>query len=159
MLIGGAYIHAMDLQHTSTDAYKLELLKFVRQLPPFISGQCWLWPNLMNTGYGHITTPRTGLMLAHRYAYELLVGPIPTGSFICHHCDVPACVNPEHHFIGTRDDNMRDAVNKGRMASWKKLTREQCAEVRSSGDTYKKLGARFGVSTGTIFNIRHGVRA
>lgn len=146
----------MDTPTASTDEYKIELLKFMQRLPPFVSGQCWLWPNLRVNGYGHITTPRTGTVLAHRYAYELLVAPIPGELFVCHTCDVPACVNPEHHFLGTRDDNMRDAVAKGRMASWKKLSRDQCADVRASRDTYRTLADRYGVSAGTIFTIRHG---
>ena len=50
----------------------------------------------------------------HRYMYELAVGPIPKGMFVCHHCDVPRCGNPQHLFVGTTQDNTADMVRKGR---------------------------------------------
>ena len=53
-------------------------------------------------------------MTAHRYSWELLVGPIPDGLILCHHCDTPLCVRPDHLFAGTHVDNIRDMFAKGR---------------------------------------------
>ena len=82
---------------------------------------CWEW-----TGYrqkfGHGSLARvTGhvkpeYILAHRYAWELLVGPIPAGACLLHKCDNPPCVNPDHCYVGDRFDNARDKIERGRHA-------------------------------------------
>lgn len=76
---------------------------------------CWLWRGCLNAqGYGNFRH-RGRSQLTNRVAYELATGTIPpTGLDVCHRCDVPACVNPDHLFLGTRSDNVRDMVQKGR---------------------------------------------
>lgn len=77
---------------------------------------CWLWTGRRDgAGYGQIFVQgrRIGV---HRLSWLLNCGEIPEGLFVCHHCDVPLCVRPDHLFVGTHDDNMRDAAIKGRMA-------------------------------------------
>lgn len=80
---------------------------------------CWLWAGYRAPGgYGKVYWRRQK-HLAHRLAYELLVGPVPSGMQVCHRCDNPSCVNPAHLFVGTQKDNMKDAVRKGRVRGQK----------------------------------------
>lgn len=79
---------------------------------------CWLWTgSRADTGYGVHWTDEKKLVGAHRYSYELHNGPIPEGLFACHHCDNPPCVNPDHLFPGTAEDNAQDMSRKGRWAN------------------------------------------
>lgn len=85
-----------------------------RSIPEPNSG-CWLWLGVPKTkqGYGHIEIAKCTWM-AHRASWAAFNGPIPPGLFVLHKCDVGACINPEHLFLGTACDNMRDCVTKGR---------------------------------------------
>jgi hypothetical protein len=75
---------------------------------------CWLYTKLLMKGYGHINID--GIKVpAHRISYELHNSQIPDGLYICHKCDIRACVNPEHLFTGTHLDNMRDMAEKNKL--------------------------------------------
>ncbi len=80
---------------------------------------CVEWVGSTRNGYGRLVTgSRTNgtrkSVSAHRAAYEAHIGPIPKGLYVLHRCDNPKCINPEHLFIGTRQDNVDDREKKGR---------------------------------------------
>jgi len=98
---------------------------------------CWLWVAYIdNTGYGSLSYGCRGdTEGAHRVSYELYKGPIPKGMCILHTCDTPTCVNPDHLFLGTQLDNIKDRNSKGRAAKGEthgsaKLTEEQVVTIR-----------------------------
>lgn len=83
------------------------------------SGECWLWTaGRTKAGYGKFCVHKhtAGTVLAHRFAYAQLVAPIPDGRFVCHHCDNPSCVRPDHLFLGDAEANMQDMSAKARGA-------------------------------------------
>jgi hypothetical protein len=87
------------------------------------TADCWIWTAAVlkpEWPYGVIQRGGRGegTLLAHRVTFELAYGPIPDGLLVLHHCDNPRCVRPEHLFLGTQEDNLRDSALKGRNALW-----------------------------------------
>lgn len=129
---------------------------------------CWLWAGaLMSSGYGHML--HEGRYIGtHRLAYKLFVGDIPDGLVICHRCDVKPCVNPDHLWAGTTQENLIDCRDKGRLRPGRqpgemnpkaRLTEAEVIEIRSAPREYGSrpaLAARYGVSVGMICQIRGG---
>lgn len=130
---------------------------------------CWLWTaSTHEFGYGVIGCPdRPGRTLrAHRVSWEWAHGEIPKGLLVLHKCDVPACVNPDHLFLGTHKDNSDDKVSKGRQAKIgngrgeespnSKLTWEKVRDIRKrseSGETQRSIAARYGIDKSNVAAI------
>lgn len=122
---------------------------------------CALWTGFKNGGgYG---TFRSGgrAVLAHRYAWELVHGPISNGLHACHRCDVRACVNERHLFLGTNAENVADRNAKGRQAHVRgeasgstKLTDDDIIWLRNSTDTNRSAAKALGVHPSTVGLIR-----
>lgn len=123
---------------------------------------CLLWTSTVTgkgyalLGIGHRDTRRE--VRAHRLAYEVAKGPIPDGMQVLHKCDVPSCINPEHLFLGTNQDNMDDKVAKrrqprGECAGNAKLTEAQVRAIRIDERPRREIARAFGLSPGTVTNI------
>lgn len=130
-------------------------------------GECWEWTaRRIWKGYGRVRIEGKDVA-THRYAWSLLHGPIPDGMWVLHTCDNPPCVNPEHLFLGTALDNVRDMISKGRKVksggksfgsrnAAAKLTEDQVRQIRSlaeQGAKHSMLARRFGVAQGTIRRV------
>lgn len=137
-------------------------------------GGCWLWTGAKNgMGYGCLDVDgRT--VRAHRFSYEMEHGPVPSDMLVCHHCDNPSCVNPDHLFLGTPSDNMRDMARKGRSGGYRsgvgnglteerhpmaRLARSDVARIKAmlfAGHTQTSIAALYGVRPNTISRIARG---
>lgn len=133
---------------------------------------CWDWTGYKSHGYGRITVgPRRNQKTwsAHRLSWTLAFGEIPLGMVVCHRCDNPSCVRPDHLFIGTQQDNIRDMVAKGRHAIGPrrayarganvygaKLSDDEVREVRqlaSLGWKKGRIAELFCISETQVYNI------
>jgi len=131
------------------------------------SDGCWVWTGMTNDdGYGLLRVgSRRGM--AHRISWEESFGPIPNGLLVCHHCDNPKCVRPDHLFLGTDRDNSADMRKKGRAASCRgeknpkaKLTFADAEMIRLAYETLpvkqKDLAVAFGVTSSCISHVITG---
>jgi hypothetical protein len=116
---------------------------------------CWIWTGSKGRrGYGQ-TNFKSNRITASRFSYELFVGPIEKNKMICHTCDVPSCVNPEHLWSGSAIENSMDMVDKGRQNS--KLTPTDVFKIRTmldNGYNQSAIKEKFNVSSSQISNIK-----
>lgn len=148
-----------------------------RYIPEPNSG-CWIWTAYCDSdGYGicctgSIKAKTRRYLKAHRLAYEVFVEPLKNGQIVCHKCDNPSCVNPDHLFAGTWQDNVDDMMAKGRHKVGgnphhgetngnAKLTDKDvafiranhCVGIRNGFGSTSNLATRFGVDRSTIQRI------
>lgn len=127
---------------------------------------CWRWRGKLDphTGYGSINTGGRISENAHRLSYRLFVGPIAPGLHVCHRCDNRACVNPDHLFLGTHQDNMADMVAKGRSNAnernpMAKVTDDQVREIRAArarGVPGIELARQYGIARNHVYALANG---
>ena len=122
---------------------------------------CWEWMAYkLPQGYGRFRVAGR-MQLAHRVSYELTHGPIPDGMFVCHRCDNRGCVNPDHLFLGTQADNLRDMREKGRAApvvgeahGAARLTEADVLAIRADTRTQAAIAADYGVTQPLVNKIK-----
>lgn len=121
---------------------------------PVMKNKCWIWTGVRSsTGYGVAAFIKKRAN-AHKVAYILYKGFVPDGMHVLHRCDVRECVNPNHLFLGTHADNMRDATDKERTVTgsahhYSKLTEDEVRQIRNlhyRGTNYGQLSKAFRIS-------------
>jgi hypothetical protein len=129
---------------------------------------CWLWTGPMGRNMRGTLMHERRQVLASRLSLEAYKGPIPPGMFACHKCDTPACVNPDHLFAGTPQDNVDDMIAKGRRREGVRLFGEAHRLSKlSDGDvrvirallqdhSSRKIARYFGLYRNAIDNIKTG---
>lgn len=135
--------------------------KFYGKVDAGPGGGCHIWLGA-RTSHGYGTLRVHGkTTTAHRLAYRMSKGDVPSGLYVCHSCDRKHCVNPEHLWLGTAQDNMDDKVAKGRHVTLAgedvpnaKLTDALVREIRSSSEPGTVIAKRLGVSDSNISRIR-----
>jgi len=148
--------------------------RFMAKVQPEPNTGCWLWDGaLMNSGYGAFRF-RGGTHTAHRVSWTLHRGEIPEGdgyhgTCVLHRCDVRCCVNPDHLFLGTNEDNVHDMFAKGRQSrghhprgerhSQSRLTRGEVLQIvrrRRAGETGVSVAKDFAVTPSAVGRIMTG---
>lgn len=143
--------------------------RFWGHVVPEPNSGCWLWDGATNKyGYGVVKRGGSRGTMPATHASLMLSGrPVPAGLFACHHCDNPPCVNPDHLFVGTHQDNTRDMMAKGRSCRGErngsaKLTAEIVGSIRAEAAAGKRgvqarIAERLGLSNQHISEIVRGL--
>lgn len=148
--------------------------RFDEKWIPVPESGCWLWTaTCYPSGYGVIgvgsrTDGSRTNVAAHRLSYELHVGDIPQDICVLHKCDTPQCVNPNHLFLGTKQDNNKDKLAKNRQAKGARMNRGHLTEsdvqairqMKQANPSFscKQIGQTFNVARNTISLILQGKR-
>lgn len=121
---------------------------------------CWIWEGTkLDNGYGQISIEGKRFS-PHRLAWQFVNGEIPEGMFICHSCDVRSCINPEHLFLGSSDDNINDMISKNRNVKHEshgmaRLTWSDVKAIRSryQSDSTSEIAKDFNLEFGHVLRI------
>jgi hypothetical protein len=126
---------------------------------------CWLWTGSSNKkGYGKYN-PGGGPVLAHRFSFKLHNRALSDSDCVLHRCDTPACVNPDHLFLGSRADNAADMVRKGRQprvrgeaCGMAALNEAQARAIKADPRIHRLIAADYGIRKHTVSRIKSGAR-
>lgn len=132
---------------------------------------CWLWTGpLGSQGYPQMRVGRSGngpIWLVHRWAYQHFVGPIPEGLMVLHKCDIRHCSNPDHLYVGTQKDNMRDrserhpnarGYKRPFIARHKKLSDDDVRGIRQDDRPHYLIATQYKISETHVFGIKARIR-
>lgn len=146
--------------------------RFMSWVTPVTESGCWIWHGCSDPkGYGRFRRGgERATVLSHRFSWEMFRGGIPTGMFVCHKCDTPACVNPDHLWLGTNADNVADMDAKSRRNNphpkpmrgenhyRAKFTDDDIRRIKADNRTQEAIASEYGVRQNTISRIKSGVR-
>lgn len=140
--------------------------RFWAKVQRLTNDDCWIWTASFDKNmYGKFLISEEGKdrsVRAHVYSWELYTGrPVPKGVQVCHKCDHSYCVNPDHLFLGTTQDNTQDKIDKGRQAKGESiglsiLTEKEVIEIRElhkAGHTIMQLSILYGRGRNTIGDV------
>lgn len=144
----------------------LVLERFVKKWKRNDETGCWEWIGARHRqGYGQFYIDGK-ILLSHRVAWMLRHGSMPTPEQkVCHRCDNPRCVNPDHLFLGSQADNARDCVAKGRANRARqfgetnpvaRLTENQVRDIHRDQRQHREIASAYGVAESTISMIKRG---
>jgi hypothetical protein len=159
----GRIVHCQKRNRLNDKEYhEITIKRFLHKVDN--KNACWTWKgNVSKHGYG-VSSYRSKSTLAHRLSWILFRGNLPKDLDVCHHCDNPKCVNPEHLFLGTAKDNVMDCFNKKRKshkgenhprAKIKEQDVKEIFQLRKNGWTHQKLADRFKLTQSAVSNILH----
>lgn len=127
------------------------------------SDSCWEWQGCYSDyGHGRFRIHKNAEERAHRFSWQLVNGEIPKDKIICHKCDNPKCVNPDHLFLGTPKDNTQDMLSKrrevrGSQASWSKLTPQQVIEILADKRFQREIAKDYGICQQAVSDIKRRI--
>ena len=114
---------------------------------------CWVWQGSTRNDYGQLKHEGRNLS-THVWSWKVTNGDIPEGLFVCHACDDPPCINPDHLFLGTQADNLRDMSEKGRGRKGR-FTDEQVRAIRKDPRLHRVIADEYGVDRSEIWKIKN----
>lgn len=158
-------LRATLLERYSAEQLQAYILRRIEDLTyPEPNSGCHLWAGGLNgpNGYPRMPAPkargeRQRFLAPHRIVMEQKLGRrLSRSEFVCHRCDNPPCLNPEHLFIGSQDDNMADAVRKGRLGRTSLQQLTQIRELLAAGIKGRDIAKQVGVSESVVSFIKTG---